>query len=333
MFQFKISFQGKSEVVRFSGAEDSTTILDFFQFIQNYYSLEELKILKLVKGTSIVNDSPELAQRLIEYAKPNKTKRITIVGVVQGSHERLEQQKMEQERLNEIEESIRSVPVKSKKGRRPKGVERYCYGAETKVDHVGADGRRKYCFSSTTVRKELAKSDQALKLAYSIVNDPALLKVMEKHKWHVDLVKEITPWEEPTKLGWNMNRGQNIALRLRSGREHFLTREEIMETMFHELAHMEVGPHNDEFRQWNDRIREDYFDFAYTIDEPEAFTGIGVRLGGSRAHRDASPKEMARRAALKRHVKLLYSSTCEYDHYHDHEDEEEVLAKDVEMDE
>ena len=59
---------------------------------------------------------------------------------------------------------------------------------------------------------------------------------MEKYQWHVDLVKEITPWEEPTKLGWNMNRGQNIALRLRAGRKSFLSREEIMETMFHELG-------------------------------------------------------------------------------------------------
>eukprot|EP00494_Astrolonche_serrata_P015826 UN15979 len=92
-------------------------------------------------------------------------------------------------------------------------------------------------------------------MVYSIVNDPALLKVMDKHKWYVDKVCEITPWEEPTKLGWNRNRGQTIALRLRSGRKGFLTREEIMETMFHEMAHNEIGPHNDQFKALNNLNR------------------------------------------------------------------------------
>jgi len=334
MFQFKISFQGKSELVTFEyGSEDSTTVLDFLEFIQKKYSLEEVKILKLVKGTSITSDSPQLSSRLIDFVKPNKTKRITVIGVAKGVQDQLEQQKQEQERLNEIADATRATFTKKEK-KRPKGVQQYCYGEEMKVDHVGSNGKRRYCFSSASVRKELEKADQALRMVYSIINDPALLKVMEKYQWHVDLVKEITPWEEPTKLGWNMNRGQNIALRLRAGRKSFLSREEIMETMFHELAHMAIGPHNEEFRELNDQIREDYFDFAYTIDEPEAFTGIGVRLGGSRAHRDVSPIEMARRAALKRYVQLLYTSTCEYDyghHDHDHAEEEEVMSKDVDM--
>lgn len=324
MFKFRASYEGKSKVFAFG--DESSTIGDFCMFLEKDYELQAVKILKLLSGTAIESSSPECPLLLSSCCVPKKTKKITIIGATVQAVQRAEEKRVEQQRLDAVAQimSIESTKKVAKKKARS-GKKRYAYGPETKQDNVfNNSGGRNYCFGSVEVRKDLNKWEEAKKLVYSIVNDPALLKVMEKYRWHVNLVGEITPWEEPDKLGWNRNSGHKIALRLRSGRNHFLSREEIMETMFHEMAHNDIGPHNAEFRALNDQIREDYFDFVETLDEPERFTGIGVKLGGFRDHVAENPKEMARRAALARHVQLLYKhNNCDHDHDdHEHDDED-----------
>jgi len=259
---------------------------------------------------------------------PKKTKKINIIGATVQAVQLAEEKREEQKRIDEVAKIMAIPETKKVAKNRRAGPRRYAYGPDTKQNNfVNNSGGRSYGFGSVEVRKDLNKSEEAKKLVYTIVNDPALLKVMEKHRWHVNLVGEITPWEEPDKLGWNRNHGHKIALRLRAGRNHFLSREEIMETMFHEMAHNDIGPHNEEFRALNDQIREEYFDFVESLDEPERFTGIGVKLGGFRDHVGESPKEMARRAALARHIALLYKHhDCDHDHEVD-EDGDSVMEE------
>jgi len=302
LYKFKISFQGRSESLEFDSVEDAS-VASFLTFLEERYEIHNVKIMKLMKGKVLEKDSPEMDFPLASCMKSGRVKRITILGVTAEAVQKISDQRDEQLRLNEMEEEVESKPMPKKKAR-PKS---------------------EYCFGLATVRDELDNWEKAEELMMSVVNDPCLLKVLETHKWKVGKVIEITPWEEPKKLGWNRNHGQIIALRLRSGRKGFLLRSEVMETMFHELAHNDIGPHNDAFRKLNSQVRNEYNHFKSLpdLDNPEAFKGVGVRLGGSasREHRAVAPKEMARRAALRRHVELLYATNCTEhdDHDHDHD--------------
>jgi len=301
LYKFKVSFQGNSEDFEFDGADDAP-ISVFLELIEQKYGLQQVKIMKLLKGKVLERGVSDLELPLASCVKSGRAKRVTIIGVTAEAVTKMHDQREEQMRLNEMEEEVMSKQSLPKKRKHPKS---------------------EYCFGPATVREDLNNWEKADELMSSVVNDPALLKVLQYHKWKVGKVIEITPWEEPKKLGWNRNHGQIIALRLRSGRKGFLLRSEVMETMFHELAHNDIGPHNESFRKLNSQVRKEYNHFKDLPDlnNPDAFKGIGIRLGGSasREYRQIAPKEMARRAALQRHVEQLYNTNCTGEHDHDHE--------------
>jgi hypothetical protein len=59
----------------------------------------------------------------------------------------------------------------------------------------------------------------------------------------------------PTLLGLNVNQGVEVKLRLRrAGRDHdFISYNEVLDTMLHELCHNERGPHDTQFYMlWDD---------------------------------------------------------------------------------
>ena len=76
---------------------------------------------------------------------------------------------------------------------------------------------------------------------------------MEKRKYKVGTLSEMFPKGKVgvspvCTLGVNVNRGQEISLRLRTddllGFRKFLS---IKKVLYHELAHMEISEHTDEF--------------------------------------------------------------------------------------
>lgn len=84
----------------------------------------------------------------------------------------------------------------------------------------------------------------ALALLHRIAADPAIISVMTSHGWKVGLLSEMPPEGKVgvsavCVLGYNVNRGQEISLRLRTddyrGFRKYLR---IRETLVHELAHM-----------------------------------------------------------------------------------------------
>lgn len=84
----------------------------------------------------------------------------------------------------------------------------------------------------------------ALALLHRLASDPAITHVMTSHGWRVGLLSEMPPEgrvgvSAVCVLGFNVNRGQEISLRLRTddyrGFRKYLR---IRETLLHELAHM-----------------------------------------------------------------------------------------------
>ncbi|GLI67938.1 hypothetical protein VaNZ11_012267 [Volvox africanus] len=101
---------------------------------------------------------------------------------------------------------------------------------------------------------------EALKLLYRLANDPGIMGVMATHCYSVGLLSEMPPEGKVgispvCILGVNVNAGQEISLRLRTDDlKGFRKYERIRETLIHELAHMEFGEHDNNFKQLNSQL-------------------------------------------------------------------------------
>ena len=62
-------------------------------------------------------------------------------------------------------------------------------------------------FGTIQVDQSYADKDAAYELLKKVTTDEAILKVMEKHKWQVPKVIEITPISHRNLLGYNENAG------------------------------------------------------------------------------------------------------------------------------
>jgi hypothetical protein len=141
---------------------------------------------------------------------------------------------------------------------------------------------------STTIEeyralKSMPKGDEALKLLRSI--GMTVKPIMIKHHWSLPLLVEIYPKQE-SLLGFNVNRGQKIALRLRQASNHqdFLDEESIVETMLHELAHNLRGPHDEVFFQHLDMLTMEWYELrrsGTSLLAGQGFLSEGVKLGNS----------------------------------------------------
>jgi hypothetical protein len=106
-----------------------------------------------------------------------------------------------------------------------------------------------------------ARCLQALKLLHRLATDPGINGIMERHGWRVGLLSEMPPAGKVgispvCILGVNVNKGQEISLRLRTddlkGFRQYLR---IRETLIHELAHMVHGDHDDAFKALNSALK------------------------------------------------------------------------------
>lgn len=119
--------------------------------------------------------------------------------------------------------------------------------------------------------------------------------IMRNRNWRVGTLTEFFPTEQ-NLLGLNINRGQRICLRLRyaGDRTQFLPLENVIDTMLHELSHNLIGPHNSEFHQLWNALRDEYDDLKIRGFTGEGFLSQGHRLGG----RNVPIHEARRRARV-----------------------------------
>lgn len=101
---------------------------------------------------------------------------------------------------------------------------------------------------------------QAVELLERLATDPGIVGVMDKHGWRVPKLREMPPEgkvgvSESCVLGYNVNQGAEIHLRLRTddlrGFRDYVT---IRRTLLHELAHNVHADHGPGFRELNSRL-------------------------------------------------------------------------------
>ena len=127
--------------------------------------------------------------------------------------------------------------------------------------------------------------------------------IMRKRGWRVSHLAEFCP-KDRRLLGMNVNVGEKILIRLRNSQKSttIMPYEAVLGTMLHELAHMQVGPHNKKFHALLDELTAECEELMikgvnYEGVNHVPYAGNGHRLGGSRP---ASARVAAATAADKR---------------------------------
>ncbi|XP_020573095.1 DNA-dependent metalloprotease WSS1 isoform X2 [Phalaenopsis equestris] len=128
--------------------------------------------------------------------------------------------------------------------------------------------------------------------------------IMRRRKWRVKLLSEFSP-TNPSLLGLNVGAGSEVKLRLRRPNRDwdFFPFEQVLDTMLHELCHIEHGPHNALFYKLWDELRKECDDLIAKgiTGTGEGFDGTGRRLGGfTRQPPPSSLRQTALAAAQKR---------------------------------
>ncbi|KAH7086901.1 WLM domain-containing protein [Paraphoma chrysanthemicola] len=124
--------------------------------------------------------------------------------------------------------------------------------------------------------------------------------MMRKRGWKVGTLAEFLP-DEPQLLGLNINRTERILIRLRYHHDsrQFLSIEQVTDTLLHELSHIIFGPHNADFNNlWNE-LRDEHQSLLMKGYTGEGFLSQGQKLGGKRMPLDEMRRQ-ARKAAEKR---------------------------------
>ena len=157
---------------------------------------------------------------------------------------------------------------------------------------------------------------QARTLLYRLANDQGIIAIMQQHRWKVGLLSEMPPEgkvgvSQVCVLGYNVNKGQEIALRLRTDDlKGFRKYTVIVNTLLHELTHMVWSDHDNNFKRLNSELQREYdhvqqrsqagtvLDSAAAHEDDSALPEDGRLLGGTKTNQD--PAAAAREAALRR---------------------------------
>nr|CAD1825528.1 unnamed protein product [Ananas comosus var. bracteatus] len=107
--------------------------------------------------------------------------------------------------------------------------------------------------------------------------------IMRRRKWRVKLLSEFCP-ANPSLLGLNVGGGAEVKLRLRRPNRDwdFFPFDQVLDTMLHELCHIEHGPHNAQFYKLWDEIRKECEELMSKgiTGTGQGFDAPGRRLGG-----------------------------------------------------
>jgi len=157
-------------------------------------------------------------------------------------------------------------------------------------------------FQHDAHRPRAAEALKSLQKIASIVKP-----IMRQRNWRVGTLCEFFP-EEPNLLGLNINRNEKICLRLRypGDERQFLSLEQVVDTMLHELCHYVHGPHNEQFQALWNQVRDEHEALARKGYTGEGFLSDGHRLGGQRIPMHEA-KRRARAAAEQRRQLTAHS--------------------------
>jgi hypothetical protein len=150
--------------------------------------------------------------------------------------------------------------------------------------------------------KDMPRSEEALRLLRDVgkIVEPIMLK----HEWKLPLLVEVFPKKE-NLLGFNVNAGRKIALRLRHALSpnEFIDEASIVETMLHELAHNLRGPHDDVFYKHLDMLTREWYELQRSDSNKilvgQGFLSEGIKLGGASVGHSGYDLARARQKAVE----------------------------------
>ncbi|KAG9294389.1 hypothetical protein G9A89_001894 [Geosiphon pyriformis] len=181
----------------------------------------------------------------------------------------------------------------------------------------------KHTFHRIEVIEHFPEPEKARKILEQLRDDRGIRAIMEKHKFSVGTLKELTP-AEANILGYNLNGGESISLRLRTNdMEGFRHYPSIRNVLLHELTHNVFTGHGDDFHRLNRQLNKEVVELDWTQSKgqkighieyfesledervgEQLFEGGAFRLGGgSDLTKSKSRREILAQAALTRLTK------------------------------
>ncbi|KAI8320982.1 WLM-domain-containing protein [Martensiomyces pterosporus] len=137
------------------------------------------------------------------------------------------------------------------------------------------DSEDEYTFHGFETLPNLSQRDKAMGILHRLAKDEGVRQIMKKRQYKVGILRELHPFER-TILGYNRNRGEVIALRLRTDDlEGFRDYLSIRTVLMHELAHMVWDEHDERFRRLNSEHCREVIELDWTL--------RGRKLAGDRA--------------------------------------------------
>ncbi|KAJ3337620.1 hypothetical protein HDU93_000763 [Gonapodya sp. JEL0774] len=204
-----------------------------------------------------------------------------------------------------------------------------------------------YGFLRIDVLPQYSNQDGARDLLNRLRQDPAIVHVMKDHQWTVGSLIELSPAERSI-LGYNQNKGQTIALRLRTNDlDGFRYYDSVRKVLLHELSHMVWSEHDERFHSLNRQLNKEVAEYErregrgktlgtqvtphYDVEEEEGmdhggFQGGSFVLGGS----SLSPLDSDTREAMRERAAqsaLLRATARERDSKKDEAQEREAGAQ------
>lgn len=136
-----------------------------------------------------------------------------------------------------------------------------------------------YRFHRIEPLQHLPQPATAAALLKRLAEDPAIVHIMEQHKFSVGLLTELAPHEHPELLGLNKNAGEAILLRLRTDRyDGFRLYAEVRRVLCHELTHNVWGDHDDNFKTLNSRLNREVAEYERHLkDNTHSLMGMGYQ--------------------------------------------------------
>ena len=133
----------------------------------------------------------------------------------------------------------------------------------------------------------------ALRMLHRLARDPGILGIMRKHKWRVPLLAEMPPEgkvgvSESCVLGYNVNAGQEIHLRLRTDDlRGFRRYQRVRETLVHELTHNVWSAHDANFKNFCSQLTRE----CAAFDWKQSGHSTARTLGGADARSGSDDEE------------------------------------------
>ncbi|KAJ1962097.1 hypothetical protein GGI12_002852 [Dipsacomyces acuminosporus] len=134
-----------------------------------------------------------------------------------------------------------------------------------------------------TFLKREPYTEEALSILHRV--SAQVRPVMQSRGWRVGRLREFYP-KDAQLLGLNINRGEEIRLRLRSpyNPAQFLQYTDILGTMLHELAHIVHGPHDEKFYRLLDELKRETEALMIKGYTGDGFYSTGHRVGLGQSH-------------------------------------------------